>query len=61
MFKRTFAALLLLVSLLAPVSLGSGLGRDEQPSFEQRIIRFFQAIPPMFVVKIADDLTIPHP
>ena len=62
MVKRAVAALVLVVSLLAPTAFASGRGRDDQPSLADRIIRFVRAhIPPMFVGKPMDDPVVPHP
>lgn len=62
MFKRTIAASLLFVSLLAPTSLASGRECQDQLPLQERIIRFLRAhIPPMFVAKPADDPVAPHP
>lgn len=62
MYKRTFAAFLLLVSLFAPTSFANDRGRDDQPQIQERIVRYLHAlIPPMYLVKLADDMTVPHP
>ena len=62
MFRRTFAVLLLVVSLLAPSALGSVRSGDDQGSLPERIVRFLRAhIPPMFVAKPTDDPVVTHP
>ena len=63
MFRRSFAATLLVVSLLVPIASGSVRNSsDDQGSFSERIVRFIRThIPSMFVPKVTDDPVVTHP